>query len=510
MAKSKPVKATQREWMGLVVIALACMLYSMDLTVLHLAVPRLTAELQPNGAQLLWIVDIYGFFVAGSLITMGTLGDRIGRRRLLMIGAAAFGVASVLAAVANTAALLIVARAVLGIAGATLAPSTLSLIRNMFHDEKERNTAIGVWGASFSAGGLIGPVVGGVMLEYFWTGSVFLVAVPIMVALLVLGPRLLPEFKDPQAGKLDLLSALLSMVAVLAVIYGLKQFAQHGFSLPPLLVIVAGLAIGAVFVRRQQTLSDPLIDLKLFKVPAFSVSVAINLLAIFVMFGISLFLAQYLQLVAGLSPLQAGLWMLPSGVMAVLGSLTVPVVVNRVRPIVAMIGGLIFLVLGFSLLTLVDVNSGFGYVIAASLMFPLGVSPVVLVSTGLVMGIAPPERAGAAAAISETGAELGGALGIAVMGSVATAVYRAAMVNAPGLENLSAEVALGARSTLGAAMAVAQQLAGEQGTALLGAAREGFLQAFHAIAALNIGLVLVAAVLAVRVLRNVKSVSEAH
>src|SRR6188474_2903990 len=198
MAAPLSNRAGRREWLGLAVIALPCVLYSMDLTVLELAVPRLSADLKPTAAQLLWILDIYGFLVAGSLITMGTLGDRIGRRRLLMIGAAAFGVASVIAAFSTSAEMLIATRALLGLAGATLAPSTLSLIRNMFLDQQQRTVAIGIWISSYSVGAAIGPLVGGILLEHFWWGSVFLIGVPVMVLLLVVGPMLLPEFRDPE------------------------------------------------------------------------------------------------------------------------------------------------------------------------------------------------------------------------------------------------------------------------------------------------------------------------
>src|SRR6266545_4048436 len=222
------LRAGRREWIGLAVLTLPCLLYAMDLTVLNLAVPHLSADLRPSSVQLLWIVDVYGFLVAGLLITMGTLGDRIGRRRLLLAGAAAFGVASLLAASSTSAGMLIAARALLGVAGATVAPSTLSLIRNMFLDPRQRTVAISVWITSFSVGGAIGPLAGGVLLEWFWWGSVFLLAVPVMALLLVLGPILLPEFRDPQAGRLDLVSAGMSLVAVLAVVWGLKQLAQDG------------------------------------------------------------------------------------------------------------------------------------------------------------------------------------------------------------------------------------------------------------------------------------------
>jgi DHA2 family multidrug resistance protein-like MFS transporter len=423
-------RAGRREWIGLAVIALPCLLYSMDLTVLELAVPKLSADLKPTSSQLLWIMDIYGFLLAGCLITMGTLGDRIGRRRLLLIGAAAFGVASVLAAFSRSAEMLIATRALLGIAGATLAPSTLSLIRNMFLDSDQRTFAIGVWATSFSAGAAIGPLAGGFLLEHFWWGSVFLLAVPVMALLLVLGPLLLPEFRDPQAGRLDLTSAALSLAAVLAVIYGLKQVAQDGLGWLPVLSVAAGVAAGAAFARRQRELADPLIDLGLFRAPAFSASLAAFMLSIFVIAGIFLFLAQYLQLVLGLSPLQAGLWTVPSAGGLIAGSMLAPLIVRRVRPAFVMAGGLALSAVGFGMLIQVNAASGLAILVIGSVVFSLGVAPVGTLASDIIVGSAPPERAGAASGISETSAELGGALGIAVLGSVGTAVYRSEVTGA--------------------------------------------------------------------------------
>ena len=485
-------------------IALPCMLYSMDLTVLNLAVPHLSADLKPSSSQLLWIVDIYGFLVAGSLITMGTLGDRIGRRRLLLIGAAAFGAASILAAFSTSAEMLIATRALLGIAGATLAPSTLSLIRNMFLDPGQRTFAIGVWVTSYSVGGAIGPLLGGIVLEYFWWGSVFLLGVPIMVLLLVLGPVLLPEYRDPKAGRLDLLSAAESLAAVLLVIYGLKKLAEDGLGWLPVVSVGAGVAVGILFVRRQRTLVTPLIDLNLFRVPAFNASLATYTLGTLVAFGIYIFIAQYLQLVLGLSPLQAGLATLPSMLGFILGSLLVPAISRRVSPAYLMGGGLVIGAVGFAVLTQVSTESGLTVLVIGSIIYSVGISPVVILATDLIVGSAPVERAGAASAISETSSELGGALGIAIFGSIGTAIYRMAMWDAVP-KGLPPEALEAARSTLGGAVAVAGQLPAQVGTQLLGSAREAFIQAFQLTAAISAMVSLVTAVGVMVLLRRVRA-----
>jgi MFS transporter, DHA2 family, multidrug resistance protein len=500
---SETPKATRREWIGLAVIALPCLLYSMDLTVLYLAVPHLTADLKPTSAQLLWITDIYGFLIAGSLITMGTLGDRVGRRRVLLIGATAFGIASVLAAFSNSAEMLIATRALLGIAGATLAPSTLSLIRNMFLDPRQRTVAIGIWATSFSVGGAIGPLLGGVMLEHFWWGSVFLLGVPVMALLLVVGPKLLPEFRDPNAGRLDLTSAIMSLAAVLVVIYGLKRIAQNGAGWLPALFILAGIGIGVAFVRRQQRLPDPLIDLRLFNVPAFSAALATNTLSIFVAFGTFLFTAQYLQLVLGFSPLKAGLWTLPSSVGFIVGSLMAPILVRRVRPGYVMAGGLMLVAVGLLVLTQVGGSSALGFLVVGTVVLALGLSPVVTLGTDLIVGSAPPERAGAASSLSETGAELGGALGIAVLGSIGTAVYRSMMADAVS-NDVPPEAAEAARGTLGGAIATAQQLPAAVGADLVRAARDAFAEGLEITAAVGAVVALATAVIAAVVLRHAR------
>ena len=455
-AIAEPARATRREWLGLAVIALPCMLYAMDLTVLELALPRISADLRPSSAQLLWIVDIYGFLVAGLLITMGNLGDRIGRRRLLLLGGAGFGVASVVAALSRSTGMLIGARALLGIAGATLAPSTLSLIRNMFLRPRQRTFAVGVWTASYSVGGAIGPLLGGVMLRYFHWSSVFLLAVPVMLLLLVAGPVLLPEYRDRAAKRLDIGSAALSLVAILSVIYGLKLFAQDGFGALPLLSVVLGITIGGAFVRRQRRVDDPLIDLHLLRRPAFSAALATYMLATLVTFGSYFVVAQYLQLVAGLSPLAAGLWMLPWSASYVVGSFLSPVIARRVQPAFVMTGGLILAACGFIAVTRA---TGFGVeaIIIGSTVYSLGMSPVFTLGIDTIIAAAPARRAGAASGISETSSELGGALGIAVLGNIGTAIYRGHLSEGAlaGVPPVARHAAL---DTLGGAVAAAAQV----------------------------------------------------
>lgn len=419
-----PPKATGREWLGLAIIALPCLLYSMDLTVLNLALPTISADLHPSSTQLLWIVDIYGFFVAGSLIIMGNLGDRYGRRKLLMIGAVAFGLASIFAAFANTPNMLILARALLGIAGATLAPSTLSLIRNMFHDEVERTRAISIWIVSFSLGGAIGPLVGGILLEKFWWGSVFLVSLPVMLLLLITAPKLLPEYRDDNAGKIDLLSALLSLIAILGVIYGLKQSAAYGLSFTSVLTVLAGILISIIFVRRQKTLAYPLMDLRLFNNPQFNVALMIYTLCTFILFGLFVHLAQYLQLVLHLSPLTAGLWTLPWMLGFVFGSLAAPKLTQYFSSLKIIITGLLIGAAGFAMLTQLGGSHDLLVIAIGSSIFSLAMAPIFIVATEVIIGSAPPQRAGAAAAMSETCGELGGALGIAILGSLGITLFR--------------------------------------------------------------------------------------
>ena len=483
-------KAGRREWIGLAVIALPCILYSMDLTVLDLALPRITADLKPSAAQMLWIVDIYGFMVAGSLITMGTLGDRIGRRRLLMIGAGAFGVASVFAAFSRSASMLIAMRALLGIAGATLAPSTLSLIRNMFLDAKQRTVAIGVWATSYSLGGAIGPIAGGVLLEHFRWGSVFLAATPAMALLLVTAPLVLPEFKATTTARIDVLSVAESITAVLTMIYGLKQIAEGGARSTAFACIAAGALLAVIFVRRQRQLAEPLIDLRLFRTRAFNVPLIAYLLATFIAFGAFLFSAQYLQLVLGLSPLRAGWWLMPSFAGFIAGSMLAPPIAARVQRRLVMCGAMLVAAAGLALLT--QISSGGVIVLAiGTFAYSLGLAPVVTLATDAIVGAAPAAHAGTASAISETSSEFGGALGIAILGSIGTAIYRSSIgEHVSGLVPADADAA---KATLGGAVSIAGHLQLGASRDLIHAAREAFAQSYAVIAAICALLALITA-----------------
>ncbi|HVK31121.1 MAG TPA: MFS transporter, partial [Burkholderiaceae bacterium] len=479
---------------------LPCMVYAMDLTVLNLALPAISAELDPTASQLLWIVDVYGFLVAGFLITMGTLGDRIGRRKLLLIGGAAFGAASIVAAFADSAAMLIAMRALLGVAGATLAPSTMSLIRNMFHDEHQRQFAIGVWIASFSLGGALGPLVGGVLLQYFWWGSVFLVAVPVMALLLLVGPRLLPEYRDPNAGTVDLASVAQSLAAVLSLIFGLKQLAEHGPSWTAAAFVLAGLAVGTLFVRRQAHLTYPLLDMSLFRRPRFAATIAAYGLTSLAMFGVYIFITQYLQLVLGLSPLKAGLATVPWALAFVVGSLLAPRLTRRVGALQVMVGGLLVAAFGYALLVFADLPSpgaNLALLIVSTVVMSLGMAPVFTLGNEIIITSAPPERAGAASALSETASEFSGACGIAIFGSLGMALYRHRLGDAAGVPDAPAE----ALATLGGALDAASRLPAPEGQALLEAARAAFVDALQASAGLATVVVLVACVVTLRLLR---------
>ncbi|WP_066940695.1 MFS transporter [Microtetraspora fusca] len=479
------MKAGHKQWIGLAVLVLPVLLISVDLHVLSYALPFISASLAPSSSQLLWIIDIYPFVLAGLLLPMGTLGDRIGRRRLLMAGAAAFGAASAIAAFSTDAGILIATRALLGVGGATLMPSTLSLIRNMFPDDGRRRVAISIWTAAFAGGAMLGPLMGGALLEHFRWGAVFLVNLPVMALLLVLAPLLLPESRDPRPGRFDVLSVALSLAAILPAIYGVQHIAQDGFGPLPVLAIAAGLALGVAFVRRQRALLEPMLDVRLFGSRAFSAAIGTNTLGVFAMVGSSLFTTQYLQMVMGARPFVAGLYALPAAGMAMLAAALAPVLVRRVRPGLVVCAGLLISATGFALLARLDTGGQALTLIAGIMLMAGGVTIALTVSSDLIIAAAPPDRAGSVAGLSQVATEFGGALGISLLGSIGAAVYRGhlAGTGAPAQ----------ALDTLGAALEVARRLPQPAGDALADAAREAFTQGQHyAMIAAAAGLYLMA------------------
>jgi MFS transporter, DHA2 family, multidrug resistance protein len=410
----------------------------------------------------------------------------------------------VAAAYSSSAEMLIATRALLGVAGATLMPSALSLTSSMFHEPRQRTVAIGLIISSFSGGTALGPLLGGWVLEHFWWGSAFLLGLPVMGLLLAVGPALLPEYRNPDAGRLDLLSAGLSLAGVLLVIYGLKQLAQEGPRWPPTLSILAGLAVGLVFIQRQRALPDPLLDLRLLRILDVSTALGALVLGIFVLFGAYLHVAQYLQLVLGLSPLEAGLWTAPSAAGTITGSMLATRLVRRIRPAPVVGAGLTLTAVGFGMLTQADGSTGLAVVVAASVVISAGLGPLMTLATDMVVGAAPPERTGAAAALSETSGVLGGALGIAILGSVGTAVYRSRVAGTLPA-SVPPEASQAARDTLGGAVAAAGQLPDQLSQALLAAAREAFTLGLHLTAAISAAVMAATAILTAVLLRHARA-----
>jgi MFS transporter, DHA2 family, multidrug resistance protein len=482
---AEPERAGARQWLGLALLVVPTLLLAADISVLYLALPHLGVDLAPTSTQTLWIIDIYAFLLSGFLITMGTLGDRVGRRRVLMAGAVTFGLAALLAAYATSPETLIAARALMGLAGAALLPSTVALITSMFRDPAQRTQAIGVWASSFSAGLALGPLVGGGLLEHFWWGSVFLVNVLVMALVLILGPVLLPEFRDRSAGRMDLTSATLALATVVLTIYGIKEAAKDGLDSTTVMAVAVGVVAGVAFARRQQRLTDPLVELSLFRSRMFAGSLAVLLLGMATIGGIYLFVTQHLQSVEGLSPIGAGLWLLPPATALVVSSMVAPAIARRLPPGSVVAGGLTVTAIGFLGLTQVPSSSGLGWLVGGFLLVYVGVAPLVVLGTDLVVAGAPPDKAGSAAGVAQTGTELGVALGIAILGSVGSAVYRGKMDDAAVPADTRGDAAAAARDSLAGAAAAAEELPAAAAARLVESAGDAFAHGLGTVAALG-------------------------
>ncbi|TMR90128.1 MFS transporter [Nonomuraea basaltis] len=495
-------RAGPKLWLGLVVLALPAMLLFMMLTILFLAIPQMAVDLEPSNTQILWIIDIYGFLMAGLLVTMGTLGDRIGHRRLLMAGAATFAVVSLIAANTTDPGLMILWRAVLGVAAATQMPATLGLIFATFTDPRQRGIAVGVWAGGISVGTGVGPVLGGALLEAFSWRAAFLVAVPVMVVVLIGAPLLLPKNRNPAAGRPDLFSVVLSLATLLPIVYGVKELSKAQALALPLVSIAIGLAFGAWFVARQLRLPEPLLDVRLFANKTISGALGVFLLAAIALGGVYLLFTQHLQLVEGLSPLQAGLWVLPAAALLVVVSTLSPILVRRIRPGFLIAAGLAVQVIGYLMLTQVGSTGGLPLLVAGFMVLYPAVAPSMALTTDLVVGSAPPQKAGAASGLATTCSDLGISLGIAIIGSIGAAVYRAQAGGALPA-GLPPEAAAASRDSLGGAVSAAQGLPADLGTALLAPAREAFTSGLNVAAGTSAVIAAAAAILAVVMLRHV-------
>jgi DHA2 family multidrug resistance protein-like MFS transporter len=492
--------AGRREWTGLAVLALPTMLLSLDISVLFLALPHLSAGLGADSTAQLWISDIYGFMTAAFMVTMGTLGDRVGRRKVMMIGAAAFCGASVMAALSVNAAMLIAARGLTGIAGAMLLPSILALIGAMFPNPRQRAAALAVWMTFFMGGIALGPAIGGVLLDNFWWGSVFLMGVPVMLVLLVAGPLLLPESRSPEAGNAELISVVLSLATILPVIYGLKKLAENGWSPLSAVAVVAGAACGVLFVLRQRRLTAPLLDMRLFQSRAFSGALAIGLLVGAVQSGTALLVAQHLQMVDGLSAARAGMWLAIPALSLIVGINLASAVARRVRPGYVLAAGMVISLAGQ--LVLIGAG-GVAVVITGVSIIYFGAGAAAALINVLVLAVAPPEQAGAAEAASGTSGELGVALGIALLGSVAAAVYHGRLTVPAGVPAVTARTA---SQSIAGAESAAGHLPARLGTELIASARAAFTAGLSVSAVVSAAIFFGIAALAVVLLRHVQPI----
>ena len=474
ITNSTPARAGRRQWIALAVLCLPLLIASMDVSVLFFAVPFIARELDPSATQMLWIFDVYGFVLAGLLLTMGAIGDRIGRRRLLLLGAATFSAASLAAAYASSAGMLIGARALLGIGGATLMPSTLALVRNLFPHEADRTKAVAAWSAVLTAGVGLGPVLGGVLLEHFWWGSVFLVNVPAMVLLLVLGPILLPESRATERRPLDLPSVVLSLGSVLPFIYAVKSTAADGWSARATVLGVVGIVVCALFVVRQRRAAHPMVEPALFRDRRVGGAVAVNIAGTFGVMGNAIVLTQYLQSVLGMSPLRAALWGLVPSVAVGMAAPTAAALSGKMGRAKVMAAGFALAATGFAILATVTHDTPLWVVLVCAGVVASGTVAILTLVTDYVLGVAPAERAGAVSGLFETTSEFGGALGIAILGSVLAAGYRS-RVGALLPAGLNPRTSAQAHDILAGALVAATHLPGTLGTAVLDAGRTAYL-----------------------------------
>ncbi|MGW5345706.1 MFS transporter [Streptomyces sp. HUAS TT3] len=487
-------------WVVLAVLCVSLVLVALDATILHVAVPSVTEDLRPSSVELLWIVDAYPLVCAALLILFGTLGDRIGRRRILLLGYSLFGAASALAAFADHAQILIVARALLGVGGAMIMPATLSILRQVFPDRRERALAIGIWTAVAAIGAASGPVLGGFLIEHFWWGSVFLINIPLMALILPLGRWLLPESRGAADGPWDVLGALMAAGGVLGVVLGVKRLGAERRLLDAesLLPLLLGVVLLVLFTRRQKHREHPLIDMRMFARAAFSTSVGCIVLAMLALVGLELLAVQYLQLVLELSPLETGLRLLPLTFAAMAAGATGSYTLARVGPRTMVSLGFVLTAFAVLLLTLMGEHDRPVLLTVGFVLLGFGLQTTLFAAYESMLSEAPAETAGGAASIGETSYQLGAGMGIALLGSVMNAAYAPGLLDVPGV---SPEDAKGAANSLGEAYQIAGKLGGAAGESLFGAARHSFVQGLHITLVVSAVLLLAGAVMALKLPR---------
>ncbi len=507
LADARGKRVGWRGWAALAVLMLPVLLVSVDNTVLSFALPDISLALGPSSAQQLWIIDAYPLVLAGLLVTMGTLGDRFGRRRMLLIGATGFAAISVLAAFAPSAGWLIAARAGMGVFGAMLMPSTLSLLRSVFTDRDQRRLAIAVWATMFSAGAALGPIVGGLLLEHFSWGAVFVMSVPVLLPLLILAPLVVPESRDPHPGRIDPVSIALSMLTMVPIVYAIKEVAVHGFGPLPVVLAVAGIGFGVAFVRRQLASSTPMLDMRLFSRGTFSGALLVNLLSVLSLVGFLYFVAQHLQLIVGLSPMDAGFALVPGMIAMIVAGLVVVPIARRVSPRIVVPAALMFSIVAYLLVPGAVGDGALVLLVAAFTLLGIGIGAAETVSNDLILSSAPPEKAGAASAVSETAYEVGAVLGTAVLGGILTAVYRTGIVLPSGITGAAADAA---RETPASAMRVTDTLDAATGNALRLAAAHAFDAGVTITALIGAALVSIAAIIAATTLKGSRTAPVEH
>lgn len=481
---------------GLSMILLPVLLVTLDNTILNFALPKIAVALGPSAAEQLWVIDAYSLVLAGLLITMGSVGDRVGYRRLLCVGCTGFAVISVAIVFAQQAWHLIVGRAVLGLFGAMILPATLALIRTAFDDREERRLAVAAWATCLTLGAAAGPLLGGVLLQFFSWQSVFLVAVPFLLPVLLLSPMI--EESPRQAGlSIDYPSILLSLGAMTGVMLSLKHLATVGLDTYAIVGMLIGLLMGIAFVRHQLRLEDPLLDLRLFDSSAFSVSITVNLVSLGALIGFLFFATQLLQLVLGLSPIAASLILVPGQVCAVAAGLAIVPIAQRVAPDVVIPACLCVAAGAFAVMALFTATALI--VAVAFVLLNTAVAAITSVSNDLVLSAVPAEKAGSASSASETAYEVGVVLGTTLVGGAVAAWYRSTLMLPEGVEDGAAALA----ATLGGAHSIAQDLPADVGMGLVDAANTAFSGGVAVASGLVAGLIVVFAMYARRGLRRV-------